>query len=169
MNGHFASASLLLLPLFAACTDLSLGGPDLPDLVAPNVHSDGLGDPVSVRELAEDHAVLVNVWATWCAPCREEIPELVTLYEERASDGLEIVGPAQQDELDLVLAAIDEFDMDYVVTFDEPGDAMDAYGIFGLPANFLYAPGGELVWNRNGPMSSTDADFLAALDEVLPE
>ena len=75
-------------------------------------------------------SLVVNFWATWCAPCRREIPLLQQIARERADDGVEVVGIAV-DFRDKVLAYADEMQIGYPLLIGEQ-DALDAAAAFGV-------------------------------------
>jgi peroxiredoxin len=126
------------------------------------------GDYVSLASL-EGKVVLLNLWATWCAPCRHETPFLQSLYEERRGDGLEIVGISMDtgDAGDLVEEFVGEYGVTYTVLLDPQMRGMELYQVLGLPATFLIDREGTLTWMRFGPVGETDTDFLNALDAAL--
>ena len=126
------------------------------------------GDSVSLRSM-EGKVVLLNLWATWCAPCRHETPFLQSLYEERREDGLEIVGISLDagDPGELVSEFVGEYGVTYTILLDPQMRGMELYQVLGLPATFLIDREGTLTWMRFGPVSETDTDFLTALDATL--
>jgi peroxiredoxin len=85
----------------------------------------------------EGKVVFLDFWAPWCAPCREELPELDRLYKKYWEDGFEVVGIC----LDTSRARVTKFLQKVPVTFqilmDKQGDAAEAYRFSGLPAGFL--------------------------------
>jgi thiol-disulfide isomerase/thioredoxin len=87
-----------------------------------------------VRSLADwpDKALIVNFWATWCAPCRREIPLLVKLQREHGAEGFQVVGIAV-DFRDKVLAYADEMQIDYPLLIGEQ-DGLEAAAAFGVEA-----------------------------------
>jgi len=108
---------------------------------APNFQAHTVGaDPVE-RSL-DDYAgelVLLNVWATWCWPCQEEMPSIQRLHEEYGDRGLRVVAvsvddPNQKDE---ILAFAEDFGMTFEILHDEAGDIMQTYQLLGLPESFL--------------------------------
>ena len=109
--------------------------------------------------------VLLNFWATWCGPCRDETPDLQALFQtarrETAQGGLIVVGVNQQEEPDTVRAFTAEFGVTYPVVLDRAGEVSDAYRVGrGLPMTFLIDPAGVIERIYYGRITS---DALAAL------
>ena len=82
--------------------------------------------------------VLVDFWASWCGPCRMEIPNLIKVYNKYKGEKFEVLGVATWDEPDNTLKAIEELGID-----KQAGS--DAYGIEGIPEIILFAPDGKIV------------------------
>lgn len=92
----------------------------LPDLKLDTVG----GEKWSLYE-QRGNVVLLNFWATWCAPCREEIPELVGLAEKYKTKNLKVVGVnVDSEDLELVNKFIKDFKMDYTVLLTVPGSLL---------------------------------------------
>ncbi len=126
------------------------------------------GDTVTLASL-EGRVVLLNLWATWCVPCREETPYLQALYEEHTAEGLEVVGISLDtgDAADQVEMFVEEYEVTYTILHDPQMRGMELYQVPGLPATFLIDREGILRWIRYGPILEGDRDFLGALEELL--
>jgi len=94
---------------------------------------------------------LVDFWATWCAPCREEIPFLNELQAEYGAQGFEIIAIADADEpADVVSEFLVEHGVKYTNLLGAD-DIATAYGVFGLPAAYLIDAEGNIVKSFLGP------------------
>jgi thiol-disulfide isomerase/thioredoxin len=120
------------------------------------------------RELTEwkGRPLIVNFWATWCGPCREEIPLLKTLRNERASDRLEVVGIAI-DARDEVLKYAREIGIDYPILIGEREGyaAAEAFGVsLVLPFSVFADRKGRIVTLKVGELHADEAGFI--LDRI---
>lgn len=109
--------------------------------------------------------VLVNFWATWCPPCRDEIPLFIKLRAEQFPRGLEVIGVAV-DEPDAVRAYSESVGITYPVLLavDDAFAMMTAYGNSAgvLPYTVLLSPRGEILSQRRGAFAETELAELVA-------
>ena len=126
------------------------------------------GDSLRLSDL-RGRAVLLNVWATWCIPCRKELPELQTLHTRYASQGLQVVGVSVDEGNDdaAVRDFANEFGITYTIARDPATLIYSAFAIPGVPASFLIDRSGKVAWRILGPFSATDTTLQAALKKVL--
>lgn len=139
-------------------------GQPLPDLTFATL----AGDSLSLGEL-DGRPVLLNLWATWCPPCRAEIPFLQTLHEEYGERGLRVVGVSADNAgaLDQVEEFLAEAGVTYENALDPRGTAMDAFRLLGLPATYLLDAEGRVALVRAGPVSETDRSFMETLEGLV--
>jgi thiol-disulfide isomerase/thioredoxin len=129
--------------------------------------SDSEGKIRNVREW-DDRALLINFWATWCAPCREEIPELVDAQTEFGDAGLQVLGFAV-DRPEPVSRFMEEMAFNYPSLVDEAGgmELMARYGNPGsLPFTLAFNREGRLVGKKLGRVSAED--IRTFVDAMLP-
>lgn len=95
-----------------------------------------------------DQVVLVNNWATWCPPCKAEIPTLQAYYETHTMDGFVIIGIDAGEPQSEVLKFVQEHNMTYPVWFDLENTAMNAFKNQSLPSSFVIDRKGivRLAW-----------------------
>ncbi|HTT94831.1 MAG TPA: TlpA disulfide reductase family protein [Solirubrobacterales bacterium] len=96
--------------------------------------------------------VLVNFWASWCVPCREEAPALVKFQGEHGGQNFTVVGIDTQDISDDGAKFAKEFGLTYPLLHDGNGDDGHEFGTTGVPESYLLEPGGKLAWAEYGPV-----------------
>ena len=126
------------------------------------------GDSASTSGLA-GKVVLLNVWATWCAPCRAEIPYLQSLYEQHRAEGLEIVGVSvdARGQESAIADFAKEFRMSYPIWRDPDERVQSLYMALGVPSSYLIDRAGILRWRRLGTIRESDTTLTRALADAL--
>jgi peroxiredoxin len=97
--------------------------------------------------------VFVNFWATWCRPCKEELPDIQKLYQEKRSEGLEVLAVNYQDDPGDARAFFDDLGIDMPMLLDRSGSVYDQYLLQGLPDSFFVDREGNLAALHYGFMS----------------
>jgi cytochrome c biogenesis protein CcmG/thiol:disulfide interchange protein DsbE len=171
MTGRrLASLGLMMTVVIGgACVPNENGGPPQIGSLAREYEATTLdGDTVTLASL-RGKVVLLNLWATWCTPCRMETPYLQSVFEEYEADGFEIVGISMDtgDAADDVAMFVEEYGVSYTILHDPQMRGMELYQVLGLPATFLIDREGILRWMRYGPIPDNDPNFLEALEDVL--
>jgi thiol-disulfide isomerase/thioredoxin len=130
---------------------------------------DRYGKQRSLRDWA-GRSLIVNFWATWCAPCRREIPLLEHIARERADDGFQVIGIAV-DFRDKVLDYAKEMQIDYPLLIGEQ-DGLDAAASFGIdavgfPFTVFTDAQGRVIAAHLGELKQPQADvILGAIERV---
>lgn len=131
-------AALLLTPDIARVTP----GEDAPDFRAVNVAT---GDTVRLRDY-EGHVVLLNIWATWCAPCEAEMPSMQRLHEALGDSGLRIVAVSvDRGSRDQILPWLAERGLTFEVLHDHTGRIERIYQTTGVPESFVIDREGVII------------------------
>jgi cytochrome c biogenesis protein CcmG/thiol:disulfide interchange protein DsbE len=154
-----AVVGLLAFGLLSKGTTTIAVGDPVPDRVLPALPGPGHG---SIDEHRGEW-VLVNLWASWCIPCREEAPALERFYRQRDADGTTVVGINVQDNRDDAVAFLRDHPTTYPQLRSVGDERSSAFGSTGVPENFLVDPHGRLALIWRGPV---DDSFLR--DRVVP-
>ena len=97
----------------------------------------------------KDKVILVNFWATWCGPCRLEIPDFNELYNKYNEKGLEIVSISISDTKDQLLNFLKAYKIDYPVLYGTPAEiqkvVVDYGGVYSIPMSFLIGPENQIL------------------------
>lgn len=81
--------------------------------------------------------VIVNLWATWCGPCRREMPQFVAAYDRYQEEGLEIIAVNVQESESIIRPFAEDFGIDFPVALDRRGEVSEECRIIGLPTTFF--------------------------------
>jgi thiol-disulfide isomerase/thioredoxin len=121
--------------VFVACSDSRRG--IYPGETAPDIAGiDLAGQPVALHQV-QGKVVLVNFWATWCAPCMAELPALEQLYKSLRGQGFTVVGIAVDDSLENIKEAVSQNGITYPVLLDEKGKSKRLFELKGFPESFV--------------------------------
>ncbi|MEX2275669.1 MAG: TlpA disulfide reductase family protein [Actinomycetota bacterium] len=160
---------VLLMLLVSACT--SEDAPAFGEPVAAQGPLPLLEGPVlgSDRALApEDHrgkVVVVNFWATWCTPCREEQPQLIRTWREYRDRGVTFIGVNEREGEAAATDWVRTYDVPYPSLSDPEGAYPADFGFTGLPATFIADREGQLRYKILGGLTASTLGRV--LDEVL--
>jgi peroxiredoxin len=126
------------------------------------------GTPVSLAD-HKGEVVLLNVWATWCKPCRQEIPALDSLQREFGARGFRVAGVSIDVISDTVAIAgfARELGASYTLWLDPDDKVSSTFRAIGVPSTYLIDRDGVLRWRHMGPVKATDAGLRAVLDSAL--
>ncbi len=126
------------------------------------------GREVSLDSL-RGQVVLVNLWASWCPPCLDEMPSLERLHRRLKPEGLVVLGVAADSDKEDVLAVVKKLEVTFPTLQDPEGETERAYRATGYPETFLVDRRGSLRQIYVGPVEWDDAQVIARIREVLDE
>ena len=124
------------------------------------------GRSVTLSDL-RGQVVIINFWASWCPPCREEAAYLEQTWRKYQNQGVVFIGVDYVDTEKEALAYIDEFDITYINGPDLGTRISQAYSIQGVPETFFVTKNGQLRGMKVGPLSSPELENK--IDELLAE
>ena len=134
-----------------------LVGRAMPAFVLPTIQG---GTTLDSSRLA-GAVIVVNFWASWCVPCREEAADLQRFAQQHATDGVVLVGILYSDTVSNARQFRDEFGLTYPLINDPDGRTAIDFGVRGVPETFLVAPDGRVMARLIGAVGQT------TLDDVL--
>ncbi len=145
--------------------DLTNAATVLPDFVLSDLH--GVPRPISDWS---GQPILINFWATWCAPCRREMPLLQKLHEESGNDGLQVIGIAIDRAPD-----VSAFTMETGITYpilvgqEDAIEVTDGFGLdfLGLPFTVLVDQDGQILKIQLGELHADDLKLIVAVTAEL--
>jgi len=117
-----------------------------PAFTLPRLHGDGDLSLASLR----GKAVVLNFWASWCAPCRDEVPALEKAWDKYRRRGVVVLGVDQQDVSSDARKFAKKYGMTYPLVRDGPGHVVAKYGLTGVPETFFIGRDGKLVKHTAG-------------------
>ena len=115
---------------------------------APDFRTARLGttDSLSIREAAEGRVTLVNIWATWCIPCRAEMPAMERLFKALGPRGFRIVAVSiDEGSAEDVRSFVQELGLSFEILHDQSGDIQRVFQTTGVPESFLLDKHGVIV------------------------
>lgn len=138
----------------------------LPDIV----FADEAGEAMNLENW-RGKVVLLNIWATWCAPCREEMPTLDRLQQRLGGDRFEVVALSiDQAGVDVVRNFFDEIGIKHLDIFiDQDMSLLRELAIYGLPATLLIEPDGQEIGRLAGPAEWDTPEMISSFQDILNE
>ena len=134
---------------------------------APDFTLQGFDGRTATLGELRGQVVVINFWASWCLPCREEAAYLEQTWRKYKDQGVVFLGVDYVDTEKAALAYIKEFDITYINGPDLKTRISDAYNIQGVPETFFIAKNGEVRGMHIGPLYSPDLD--EKIEELLAE
>jgi len=174
--------TLLLLAALTGCARESNAPqtatvPSNPPPTAPAVQAGGTGSampPYTAKgldgkpfDLASLHGqvVFLNLWATWCGPCRFEIPELQAMHDKYATRGFKVVGVSLDETgADAVKQFVSDHKMTYPIVIDPDGRIAGLLSTSVLPTSVIIDRNGKIIWRQLGAIMPND---MASVDAVV--
>lgn len=114
----------------------------------------------------EGKFLLLNLWATWCAPCRKEMPAMSNLHNQLSNIGLEVVGVHVGPSLEGVKRFLSSTPVDFTILIDKEM-SLASWDVRGLPTTFLINPRGKLIYQAVGEREWDSPDMVEFLNKLI--
>jgi cytochrome c biogenesis protein CcmG/thiol:disulfide interchange protein DsbE len=139
--------------------------PSAPDFTLDRLDSDGTLQLESLR----GKAVVLNVWASWCLPCKDEAPYLEQVWRANRDRDVVVLGLDAKDFRADARRFADRFGLTFPLVYDGPGDAIGRYGVTGFPETFVIDREGRVVRAFAGAVNGEQerAELHAAIEDAL--
>lgn len=171
---------LACLPLLASTVVRSESAPSAlgyqftalaPPVIAPDFTLNDMDDKPHALHDYRGKVVLINFWATWCPPCRKEMPALEALYQKLGSESFAVLAVNQWEDADHVFAYTGDLNVfpTFPILFDPESAISEKYGVKGLPTSFLIDKKGQLVYRAVGGRDFDHAEVERLIRVLLAE
>ena len=120
------------------------------------------GEPHSLSDY-RGQVVIINFWATWCPPCRAEMPSMQRAWETIQPEGMAMLGINVGEDEDTIFAFTANYPVAFPLLMDEDSAAVAHWPVRGLPTTFIINPAGQVAYRAIGGREWDDADILAQL------
>lgn len=159
-----------LILAFSALILISMtldGGSKIPSVKIKDLN----GNVINTAELSNDgKPMVINFWATWCGPCKNELNTIHEVYEDWQDEtGVKIIAVSMDDarSVNRVKPYVDGQGWDYEILLDTNGDFKRALNVNNPPQTFVVNGAGEIVWSHNGYSPGDEEELLEQIEKLL--
>jgi len=144
--------------------------PELPrPIAAPNFELVDLDGGLHKLTDYRGKVVVLNFWATWCPPCRYEMPSMQRGWEAAEADGVVFLGVNVGEDADTVFMFLADYSVEFPLLLDKEATVIKEYQVVGLPTTFIIDPQGRITHRVIGSREWDDAALLHVLRGLLPK
>ena len=159
----FFLASLLCLAGLQTATAASVSGP------APNFTLKSLsGKNLRLSEMA-GNVVLINFWASWCGPCRQEMPLLNDLHNKYEALGFTVLGVNVEEQSDNARGFINDFPVDFPILLDDRNQVSKMYNVIAMPTTVVVDRDGNMRYLHKGYKPGDEKQYRKMVKELIRE
>jgi len=137
-------------------------GKQAPDFTLPSL----AGGEITLSDY-RGKLVFLNIWATWCAPCREEMPSMQKLYKKFADRKFVMLTVSIDENRADIPPFVEELGLTFPIALDTQSRVAQLYGLTGVPETFLISPAGKVLHHIVGPSDWFEPGIVGAFDSML--
>jgi len=156
-----AGSLALLLPLSASAVE---EGRPAPDFTLKSL----AGKNLKLSEMT-GNVVLINFWASWCGPCREEMPLLNALHNKYAPLGFSVLGVNVEENVDAARGFMKDFPVDFPVLLDNANQVSEQYKVIAMPTTVVVDRDGNIRYLHQGYKSGDEAKYREMVKTLVRE
>lgn len=153
----------LLLALSAPALALDVGGP-APDFTLKSRS----GENIKLSEQRGD-VVMINFWASWCAPCRQEMPLLEELHDRYADLGFTLLGVNVEEDSSAALDLLKEIPVTFPILFDSRNDVSKLYNVVAMPTTVILDRDGTVRYVHKGYLPGYEDEYRQQVKALIRE
>ncbi len=120
-----------------------------------------------MQQLPKDKYILLNFWATWCPPCRQEMPSMVSLSEKYKSKGLNVIAVSVDRDGDALAGFVKEYGLPFTVLHDQDSEISTKFGVFRYPETFLIDRNGKIQAHLVGAVEWMSKPIQQGIEDLL--
>ncbi len=135
-----------------------------PDFTLP----DSQGNPMSLKDFRGE-VVMINFWASWCIPCRQEMPFLEKLYQRYKDLGFTIIGINVEEDTQMAHAMLKKIPVSFPILFDQKNDVSKLYQVSGMPTTILIDKDGNKRFEHKGYMPGIEEKYKKQVKALIRE
>ena len=126
------------------------------------------GGPVSLEDFRGE-VVMINFWATWCGPCRQEMPHLEALYQRYGSLGFTLLGVNVEDDPEGAARWLEETPVSFPILFDPKNEVSQLYDVIAMPTTVLVDRQGNMRFLHHGYQPGYENDYQTQIRTLIRE
>lgn len=157
----------IIIALFSFClimSPLSVYSGCVGD-IAPSFTLKDLNGNTVTMDSFKGKVVFLDFWASWCGPCKEELPELELLYKKYGKDGFEVIGVSVDKSESNIAEFLKKRPVSFTILTNIKGDVAEAYGLPGMPTGYIIGKDGTIQHRHVGFAKA----FLPVYDKEIVE
>lgn len=145
--------------------------PVTPPIMAPDFELQDMDEKTHRLSNYRGQVVMLNFWATWCPPCRREMPSMEAVYQRLREQGLVVLAINEWESNDHVFAFMGQLSVfpSFPILFDQQGTVAEAFKVNGLPTTLVINTQGQIVYRAVGGRDFDDPEVVKLLQTVLSE
>jgi peroxiredoxin len=126
------------------------------------------GETVSLADYS-GKILIVNFWATWCPPCRREMPSMQRAYEILREDGIEMLAINVGEDSETIFTFTADYPVEFPLIMDKTSDITQQYGVAGIPVTYVVSPQGKIIYKAIGSREWDDPAIIEKIRQIKQE